>query len=91
MEEMLTGRLNFRLTPEQEKTLRNAAALTGQTVTGFVLSVAVDRAQDVLERAERVEISDAAFRRFVKALDEPSESVPELARLFRRKSRIRSV
>lgn len=48
MPETLTGRLNFRLSPEQEQALRHAAALTGQSLSGFVLSAAVDHAHDLL-------------------------------------------
>ena len=88
MAETLTGRLNFRLTPEQERALRQASALTGQSLTGFVLSSAVDRAHELLDRANAIQLSDASFRRFVAALDEPAEDVPELARLFRRPSQI---
>ncbi|MGQ0433137.1 MAG: type II toxin-antitoxin system TacA family antitoxin [Microthrixaceae bacterium] len=88
MSETLTGRLNFRLSSEQERALRDAAALTGQSVSGFVLSSAVERAHELLERANTIELSDAAFRRFVGALDEPAEVVPELVRLFERNSRI---
>lgn len=50
MPETLTGRLNFRLSPEQEQALRHAAALTGQSLSGFVLSAAVDHAHDRLGR-----------------------------------------
>jgi uncharacterized protein (DUF1778 family) len=41
-----------------------------------------------LARANRIELSEAAFRRFVAALDEPAEVAPELVRLAKRKSRI---
>lgn len=88
MSDTLTGRLNFRLAPEQEHALRQAAAITGQSVSGFVLSSAVDHAQDVLQRANTIALSDSAFRAFVAALDEPAEEVPELVRLFRRTSQI---
>jgi uncharacterized protein (DUF1778 family) len=88
MAETLTGRLNFRLTAEQERALRDAAALTGQSVSGFVLSSAVERAHVLLERANTIELSDAAFRRFVATLDEPAEVVPELVHLFRRHGQI---
>lgn len=88
MSEMLTGRLNFRLNAEQELALRHAAALTGQSVSGFVVSTAVERAHEVLARANEVRLTDAAFRDFVAALDEPTEVVPELVRLFERNSRI---
>jgi uncharacterized protein (DUF1778 family) len=88
MSETLTGRLNFRLSAEQERALRQAAALTGQSVSGFVLSSAVEHAHELLQRANTIEVSDAAFRKFVAALDEPAEEVPELVRLFKRRSRI---
>jgi uncharacterized protein (DUF1778 family) len=64
--------------------------LTGQSVTGFVLSSAVERARGVLERANTIELSEAAFRRFVADLDQPAEVVPELVRLFNRPSEIPS-
>ena len=88
MTETLTGRLNFRLTSDQERALRQAAAITGQSVSGFVLSSAVEHAHELLERANTIELSDVAFRKFVAALDEPAEVVPELVRLFKRNSRI---
>ena len=88
MSETLTGRLNFRVTSEQERALRDAAALSGQSVSGFVLSSAVERAHELLARANAIELSDAAFRKFVAALDEPAEAVPELIRLFKRNSRV---
>lgn len=88
MADTLTGRLNFRLASDQERALRQAAALTGQSISGFVLSSAIERAHKLLERANTIELSDAAFREFVAALDEPSEMVPELARLFKGTSHI---
>jgi len=90
MSETLTGRLNFRLTAEQERSLRQAAAVTGQSVSGFVLSSAVEHAHEVLQRMHAVELSDTRFRAFVAALDEPAEEVPALVRLFRRPSQIPS-
>ncbi len=88
MSDTLTGRLNFRLAPEQERALRHAATITGQSVSGFVLSSAVEHAHDVLQRANTITVSDQAFRAFVTALDEPPEEVPELIRLFKRTSQI---
>lgn len=90
MSDTLTGRLNFRLAPEQERALRQAAAITGQSVSGFVLSSAVEHAHDVLQRANTITVSDAEFRAFVAALDAPAEEVPELVGLFRRTSQIPS-
>jgi uncharacterized protein (DUF1778 family) len=88
MADTLTGRLNFRLTDDQERALRQAAALTGQSVSGFVLSSAVEHAHQLLERANHIELSAADFKRFVAELDKPAEVVPELVELFKRNSRI---
>lgn len=90
MADTLTGRLNFRLTDDQERALRQAAALTGQTVSGFVLSAAVEHAHELLERANHIELSAADFKRFVAELDKPAELVTELIELFKRNSRIPS-
>ena len=88
MSETLTGRLNFRLSAEQERSLRQAAALTGQSVSGFVLSSAVEHAQELLERANHIELSATEFRRFAAELEKPAEVVPELVDLFKRQSQI---
>ncbi|MBP8182452.1 MAG: DUF1778 domain-containing protein [Acidimicrobiia bacterium] len=88
MADTLTGRLNFRLAPDQEDALRNAAAITGQSLSGFVLSSAIEHAHEVLRRANTLAISDQAFRSFVAALDEPTQDVPELVELLGRNSQI---
>jgi uncharacterized protein (DUF1778 family) len=88
MSETLTGRLNFRLTTDQEQALRQAAALTGESLSGFVLSSAVDRAHEVLERANHIELSAAEFRRFTATLNEAPEVVDELVALLTRRSQI---
>ena len=66
----------MRVSARQERVLRAAAEVTGETLTGFVLSAATERAETVLERAERVEVGTEAFRRFVTALDQRGEDMP---------------
>ncbi len=82
------ARINMRVSEHQERVLRAAADLSGETLTGFVLSVATERAEQVLERAQRVELDDEAFRRFVQALDAPVEEMPTLSRYARTQSAI---
>ncbi len=87
MPETLTGRLNFRLSPEQEQALRHAAALTGQSLSGFVLSAAVDHAHDLLAGPT----GSSCPRRFPplrRRARRARRGAPELVRLARRKSRI---
>ena len=78
----------MRVSEHQERVLRAAADLTGETITGFVLSVATERAEQVLDRAQRIDVSDEAFRRFVEALDSPVEEMPTLRRYARKRSPI---
>jgi uncharacterized protein (DUF1778 family) len=82
------GRINMRVSEHQERVLRAAADLNGETLTGFVLSVATERAEAVLERAQRIALDSEAFRRFVTALDEPVEEMPTLHRYARTQSAI---
>ncbi len=82
------GRINMRVSAHQERVLRAAADLSGETLTGFVLSVATERAEQVLERAQRINISGDAFGRFVAALDRPAEEMPTLRRYAQAQSPI---
>lgn len=82
------GRINMRVSAHQERVLRAAADLTGETLTGFVLSVATERAQEVLERAHRIDLASEAFKRFLTALDAPTEPMPTLRRYAPKRSPI---
>ena len=78
----------MRVSERQERVLRAAADLSGETLTGFVLSVATERAEQVLERAQRINLSSEAFRRFAAALDAPAEDMPTLRRYAQAQSPI---
>jgi uncharacterized protein (DUF1778 family) len=81
-------RINMRVSDRQERVLRAAADLSGETLTGFVLSVATERAEEVLERTQRISVSSEAFKRFVAALDAPVQEMPTLRRYARKRSPI---
>jgi uncharacterized protein (DUF1778 family) len=82
------ARINMRVSERQERLLRAAAELSGETLTGFVLGIAIERAEQVLERAQRIELRAEAFDRFVAALDAPAEDMPALRRYARTRSPI---
>jgi uncharacterized protein (DUF1778 family) len=82
------GRLNLRVDPRLKARLRAAAEANGETVTGFVLAAAAERAEEVLERAERIAIGAEAFVRFAAALDAADESMPTLSRYAKEPSPI---
>ena len=85
-----SGRINMRVSEHQERVLKAAADLSSETLTGFVLSVATERAEEILERAQRIELSSAAFTRFARALDAPIEEMPTLRRYASKQSPIPS-
>ena len=83
-----TGRINLRVSERQERVLRAAADLTGETLTGFMLAAATERAEEVVARAQRIEVSADAFRRFLAALEAPAEDMATLRRYAKKRSPI---
>lgn len=75
-----SARINMRVSEHQERVLRAAADLSGESLTGFVLSVATERAEQVLLRSRQIDLGAEAFERFAEALDEPVEDMPTLRR-----------
>jgi len=80
VEQKRRGRINLRVDPDQEARLRAAADANGETMTGFLLAAGAERAEQVLTRAARIEVSGAAFDRFIAALDAEEETMPTLSR-----------
>jgi uncharacterized protein (DUF1778 family) len=76
-------RLDMRVSDEQNRLLRQAAADAGESLTGFILSAATERARQVIGQAHRVEVTMNTFQRFVQALDEPVQDMPVLRRYAR--------
>jgi uncharacterized protein (DUF1778 family) len=75
-------RIDVRVTEEQDALIRQAAALSGRTVTGFLLDAAEESARELIEERRHLVMSDRAFARFAAVLDAPGEVVPELSELF---------
>lgn len=75
-------RIDVRVSDEQNALIREAAALSGQTVTAFLLDAAQERARTVIDERRHLVMSAQAFAQFAEALDAPAESVPEMRELF---------
>ncbi len=76
------ARLAMRLTPDQDALIRDAAAVTGQSLTEFVTTAAVSRAEDTLADRRVFRLDDAAWTEFAAILDRPAKRIPELAALL---------
>lgn len=72
----------MRLTPDQDALIRDAAAVTGQSLTEFVTSAAVTRAEDTLADRRVFRLDDAAWAEFAAILDRPAKRIPELVELL---------
>lgn len=73
-----TDRLELRTTPEEKRLLAAAAAYERTDVTGLVLRSALSVASAVIERAERVALSERDSARVLELLENPP---PPTARL----------
>lgn len=76
-------RIDVRVSDEQNALIREAAALSGQTVTAFLLNAAQDRARALIDERRHLVMSQQAFARLAEALDAPAEPVAEMSELFR--------
>jgi uncharacterized protein (DUF1778 family) len=77
-------RIEFRVSPETKKLLIRAAELRGGNLTSFVLESAQERATDVIERYERLRLTDADRDRLLAALDTPPAPIAALKRAFQK-------
>ena len=72
------ARLSCRVQTRIKRQAEDAAALLGQSITDFTESALAEKAQTVLERHERIVLSERDFARFVNLLDNPPPPTPEL-------------
>lgn len=77
-----TRRIDVRVTDAQDAVIREAAAMSGETVTSFLLGAAEARAREVLEERRHLTMSVEGFRALSESLDASGEAVPELVELF---------
>lgn len=79
-----TERLNLRLSPESDRLIREGATLSGQDVTSFMMSAALDRARALVIEDSLVRLSPLDARDLSDAIDREAVPVPQLVELLRR-------
>jgi uncharacterized protein (DUF1778 family) len=80
-------RLEARITAEQKEIFRQAAALSGRSVSAFVTYSALDAARRLIRENRVVELSTSDARKFVGALLRPQCSNPGLRRALAQHSK----
>ena len=82
------SRLNLRLRAADDELIRRAAAQSGQSVSEFLTSSAIDRAHELLADQRDFVLDEDTWDEFTRVLDEPARPDPRLVELFARPQRI---
>ena len=81
-------RLDFKLPSEQKKLIKRASDTVGMSMKDFVLSLAYEKAQEVLERHHAIQMNEAQTRAFVDMLENPQAPNETLKDAFKRHSEV---
>ncbi|WP_276639927.1 DUF1778 domain-containing protein [Siccibacter turicensis] len=77
-------RIDLRLSMEDKSMIEEAAAMTNQTVTQFMLNSASERAAEIIEQHRRIVLNDASWEQVMDAISNPPMPVAKLKRAARR-------
>lgn len=79
-----TDRLSCRITPDHKRLLERAAARYGLSVTDYLVSTALQVAQDELLAEENIRLSAADWEALLHILENPPSATPELVKAMER-------
>jgi uncharacterized protein (DUF1778 family) len=81
------ARINFRLSPELKKTIEDAAAEMGQSVSDFAVSTLVQTARKILHDQQITRVSERDRELFMAMLEDestkPNESLRKAAKQYK--------
>lgn len=82
------ARINFRLSGELKKTIEDAAAEMGQSVSDFAISTLVQTARKILHDQQVTRLSERDRQLFVAMLDDesskPNDALVKAAKRYKR-------
>jgi uncharacterized protein (DUF1778 family) len=79
-------RIELRATKAEKRLLAAAAAYERLDVTSFIMRNVLPAARDVIDRAERIVLSERDTARVLKLLDKPPKATPALIAAARRRA-----
>lgn len=82
-----SDRIELRATREEKRLLATAAAYERLDVTSFILRNALPAAREVLDRHERIVLSERDTQRVLDLLENPPAPTPALLDAARRRAR----
>jgi uncharacterized protein (DUF1778 family) len=77
-------RIDLRVSAELKTLLSRAASYCGMSLSSFLVSIAAERAQEVVAAHETLTLSSRDWDAFLSALDEPDRPRPRLEAAARR-------
>jgi len=83
-----TTRMDFRLQPAHKRRIERAAALTGQTVSSFAVSVLLREANQLLSEETEIVLNAKASREFIARLDRDIKPNRRLRRAAKRHGKL---
>ncbi|QHJ01672.1 DUF1778 domain-containing protein [Xylophilus rhododendri] len=83
-----SARLEARISPELQQTIKRAADIEGRSLTDFVVGAALDAAYRTIEQAEVIRLSRDDQQRFAEALLSPPAPSPGLKRAMKRHDKL---
>ncbi len=85
-----TDRMEARVSPEERERIERAASTAGLSVSAFMVSAAVERADEIISEATTTTVPAKYFDGLLVALDEP-QPAPRLAEAAQRERRQRRI
>lgn len=82
-------RIDLRLSTDIKSLLTRAASYCGMSLSSFLVSIATDRAKEVVAEHEALTLSPRDWKAFLAALDEAERPRPRLEAAARRYQRRR--
>jgi uncharacterized protein (DUF1778 family) len=83
--EMRTDRIELRATKAEKRLLATAAAHERLDITSFIMRNVLPAARDVVDRAERIVLSERDTERVLQLLENPPKPTPALLAAARRR------
>jgi uncharacterized protein (DUF1778 family) len=75
-----SGRIELRLRPEEKAVLTRAAAIERLDLTGYILRTLLPQAKAVIERNDRLDLSERDSLRVLELLENPPTAPARLVR-----------
>ncbi len=76
------SRVDIRTTQSAKLVIENAADYLGVTISSFMLECAIEKAMQILQQAQIIELSAGDSEKFLAALENPIEPHLNLRKLF---------